>query len=134
MHPAQWPDPHFSKEEPDSKWRTPLLLHSSVSGHVPSCAESRRLGHVAEEHVNVGIAFIKTALNRGTHMLWRERTTRLLHEDTCGIRASCTTVRYTSPARPDKKSICTRRQPRWCRRASPLEGRTWPSSRSCPER
>ena len=28
-------------------------------------------------------------------MLWRERTTRPLHDVTCGIRASCTTVRHT---------------------------------------
>ena len=40
------------------------------------------------------------------------------------------------PARLDKKSVCTRRQPRWCRQASLWEGRRWvgPSSRFCPGR
>ena len=47
-----------------------------------SSRESRRHGHVAQDHVSLRQRLHQDLLKRRAHMYWWERTFQLLHEDT----------------------------------------------------
>ena len=72
----------------------------------PSSDESRRLGHVPEDHVNVRHSLHQDRLGQRDPHARREHTTRPLHDVIRGIRASCTTVRHTLHLHDSRRETC----------------------------